>query len=513
MACRQKQPDISEETPGTARRCARPGPAGLPARPTASLDRSGRNPRDREGVRFYFAVKQIEREGPAPSVDLLPEILAEAIDALPWPKSMRWADRSERWVRPIHARVCALRRQGGEPSRNGSFPGNVESGSKTVGHRFLAPEATPLKGFADYAEEAQARQGDPRPGERREIDPRDAARSWPRGRAARLKDDPGLAGRGGRTGRVAGSPAWAGSTATSWTCRPRCSPPPCGRTRSISTLRTANPVTWRPTSSWSPTWKPRTRARPSSPATSGCCAPAWPTPSFFWDEDRKADLASRALALEGRYVFHAELGSLDDKVDRMQALAAEIAGRVPGADPDKARAAARLCKADLTTGMVGEFPELQGIMGRYYARATARSRQFADAIREHYSPLGPNGPLPDRRRSPSPWPWPTSWIHWSDFFAIDEKPTGSKDPFALRRAALGVIRLIFENGLRLPLDDVCEASFRSLPELKSAQMLEVGGGTIRRRLRMSARYDLAIDLRCTLPTDSKSAPARSRCAP
>ncbi|MHA1537928.1 MAG: glycine--tRNA ligase subunit beta, partial [Alphaproteobacteria bacterium] len=170
---------------------------------------------------------------------------------------------------------------------------------------------------------------------------------------------------------------------------------------------------------------------------------------FFWDQDRKQTLVSRAVALQG-IVFHARLGTLDQKIDRVQALASGIAGHVPGADRDRVRSAARLAKADLSTGMVGEFPELQGIMGRYYALADGESAEVANAIAEHYAPRGPNDTCPSAPVSVA--------LALADrldtlvgFWAIDEKPTGSRDPYGLRRAALGIIRLVIENGLRLPL--------------------------------------------------------------
>ncbi|MEP1029491.1 MAG: glycine--tRNA ligase subunit beta, partial [Alphaproteobacteria bacterium] len=172
---------------------------------------------------------------------------------------------------------------------------------------------------------------------------------------------------------------------------------------------------------------------------------------FFWDQDRKTTLASKAPQLKDR-VFHAKLGTLDEKVDRMQALAVALCDYVPGADRDKVRSAARLAKADLSTGMVGEFPDLQGVMGAYYARFDGESEAEAAAIAEHYSPLGPSDACPSKPESVC--------VALADkidslvgFWAIDEKPTGSKDPYALRRAALGVIRLIIENKLRLPLLD------------------------------------------------------------
>jgi glycyl-tRNA synthetase beta chain len=170
---------------------------------------------------------------------------------------------------------------------------------------------------------------------------------------------------------------------------------------------------------------------------------------FFWDQDRRAPLAARVEALAER-VFHARLGSLRDKIIRMEALADFLAPHVPGADAARSRRAVRLAKADLSTGMVGEFPELQGIMGRYYALHDGEHPAITEAIADHYKPLGPNDACPTEPESVV--------VALADkidslvaFFAIGEKPTGSRDPFALRRAALGIIRLVLENGLRLPL--------------------------------------------------------------
>ena len=169
---------------------------------------------------------------------------------------------------------------------------------------------------------------------------------------------------------------------------------------------------------------------------------------FFWDEDRKVKLADRLDALKG-IVFHAKLGTQHERVERFAKLAGEIAGKI-GADPKKAERAARLAKADLTTGVVGEFPELQGVMGRYYALHDKEDAEIADAVRDHYKPVGPSDAVPTAKIAIA--------VALADkldaltgFFAAGEKPTGSGDPFALRRAALGVIRIVIENGLRLPL--------------------------------------------------------------
>ena len=170
---------------------------------------------------------------------------------------------------------------------------------------------------------------------------------------------------------------------------------------------------------------------------------------FFWDQDKARTLESRIPALAD-VKFYDKLGTVADKVERVAKLARELAAFIPGCDADKAERAARLAKADLTTGMVGEFPELQGLMGRYYALHDGEDVAVANAVAEHYSPLGPADACPSAPVSVA--------VALADkldtlvgFFAIGETPTGSKDPFALRRAALGVIRLVVENGLRMSL--------------------------------------------------------------
>lgn len=177
---------------------------------------------------------------------------------------------------------------------------------------------------------------------------------------------------------------------------------------------------------------------------------------FFWEEDKKHSLASKVEKLQSR-VFHAKLGSVADKIERMRALLPELLKYIPDASAADADRAALLCKADLSTGMVGEFPELQGIIGRYYAQHDGESEAVAEAIAEHYSPMGPKDACPSAPVSVA--------VALADkidtlvgFWLIDQKPTGSKDPFALRRAALGVIRLILENKIRLPIVQVFDAS-------------------------------------------------------
>jgi len=205
---------------------------------------------------------------------------------------------------------------------------------------------------------------------------------------------------------------------------------------------------------------------------------------FFWDQDRRAPLASRVETLSQR-VFHAQLGSLYDKATRMERLVGFLVDHVPGADLERSRRAVTLAKADLSTGMVGEFPELQGVMGRYYALHDGEDPAVADAIAEHYRPAGPSDACPV-----APVSVVTALADKIDslvaFFAVGEKPTGSRDPFALRRAALGLIRLIVENGLRLPLSAAFEHAHSTLrPDLPNpaGELLDFVAERLRVHLR------------------------------
>jgi glycyl-tRNA synthetase beta chain len=183
---------------------------------------------------------------------------------------------------------------------------------------------------------------------------------------------------------------------------------------------------------------------------------------FFWDQDRKRPLESRVDDLKN-IVFHAKLGTQYERVERIEALAGEIAEKI-GADVAKAKRAARLCKADLTTGVVGEFPELQGVMGRYYALHDGEDADVADAIRDHYKPLGPNDAVPTNKVSIA--------VALADkldqlvgFFAAREKPSGSGDPFGLRRAALGLIRIVLQNQVQLQLNNLVVLAYRPFLDL------------------------------------------------
>jgi glycyl-tRNA synthetase beta chain len=387
---------------------------------------------------FYFAM--IRRAGQK-TASLLPDLLHAAILDLPWPKSMRFPAAPFRWVRPLSSAICLLDGR--------VLPldlGAVPVGDTTRGHRFLAPAQFAVADYADYAEKLRAGYVILDPVARRQKIADDLA-LMAKGEGLRLKDDPGLLDE--VTGLVEFPVVLAGRIEPEFMDLP-----PEVLTTSMRAhqkyfaltdaagklapkfLVVANNLTADGGATIIAGNQRVLRARLSDA-------------KFFWDQDRKVPLESRVAKLAER-IFHAKLGSVLAKVERVERLVDAIAPHVEGADAALATRAARLAKADLSTGMVGEFPELQGIMGRYYALHDGEPAAIADAIAEHYSPLGPNDRCPTA---------PTSVVvaladkidTLAGFFAIDEKPTGSKDPYALRRAALGIIRLIIENKLRLPL--------------------------------------------------------------
>ncbi len=399
---------------------------------------------------FYFAVT--EKKG-RETADVLAEIIPAAMAELPWPKSMRWGTGTVRWVRPLHSIIALF---GGRVLDGGyeigGTQGRIAFGNATRGHRFLAPDAVTVESFADYKEKLRAAKV--------MLDREE--------RKARIKADAeALAAAQGLTlspddallEEVAGLVEWPvvlmGEIDESFMDVPSEVLITSMRTHQkyFAVLDAAGRMA------------PRFIVVANTETVDGGKAVVagnervlrarLSDAKFFWDQDRKTKLEARVPALE-KITFHAKLGTVAEKVTRVQLLAAEIA-RAIGADSDAASRAALLCKADLVTEVVGEFPEVQGIMGRYYALGQGESADVANAIADHYKPLGPSDSCPTAPVSVA--------VALADkidtlvgFFAIDEKPTGSKDPYALRRAALGVIRLVLENGLRLDLSKIIRSA-------------------------------------------------------
>lgn len=457
----EQQPDITEEKKGPKVGAPEPAVQGfMRANGLESIEQA--EVRETDKGAFYFIVRHGQGQ---PTGDVLPEIVVGAMSNLPWPKSMRWADQRYRWVRPLHSVLAlfqgkpltmAAQVEGGDAS---SLPSNVALGrNTTVGHRFLAPGEIEVKSFADYRAKLKKAKVVLDAGERRQIIAEQAGK-LAAAEGLAVKDDPAL------LDEVAGLVEWPvvlmGRIDQAFMELPSEVLTTAMRTHQkyFATLDQQGGLADRfllVANMAAP--KNGKVARNIVAGNERVLRARLADARFFWDQDRKQPLAERVPALE-QIVFHAKLGTLAEKVSRLQTLAVEIAEQVPGAERDRVRSAARLAKADLVTGMVGEFPELQGLMGRYYARHDGEHAEVVEAIAEHYAPQGPGERCPSAPVSVS--------VALADkidtlvgMFAIGETPTGSKDPYALRRAALGSIRLIVENQLRLPLVAILDTAWQ-----------------------------------------------------
>ena len=449
----KQQPDTTVERKGPRVGAPEKAVAGfLKSAGLDSLDQC--EVREVKGQKFYFVVG--ERKGER-TEDLLQIIIADSIPDFPWPKSMRWGDTSFRWVRPLHSILVVFDGKALEFSlahAEKHVPGvdalsrMTRTGGSTVGHRFLAPESFEVKDFSDYLKNLRKAFVMLDAGERRRVIERDAAK-LAKAAGLAVKPDPGL------VAETAGLVEWP------VLLMGRIDPEFMEVPPEVLTTAMRHHLKYFALLDKDGKLAPRfvvvagTRARDKGKqivaGNERVLRARLADAKFFWDQDRERTLESRVGDLDG-IVFHAKLGSLGDKVRRIHVLAANIA-EVLSFDADATREAARLCKADLTTEMVGEFPELQGLMGRYYALNEGKPPEIADAIAEHYAPQGPNDACPSKPVSvATALADKIDTLFW--FFAIGQLPTGSKDPFALRRAALGVIRLIVENGLRLSLGDL-----------------------------------------------------------
>ena len=431
---------------------------------------------------FYFAI--ITRPGRA-TAEMLPALLQGVIRSLPWPKSMRFPAGPFRWVRPLQSVVCLL-----DGKMLKLDLGDVPVGMETRGHRFLTKASFNVADFAHYRQELRNFYVVLDAAERRTMIADQLAKATA---AAQLTLKPD----GGLLDEVTGLVEWP-VVLMGRIEREFMELPPEVLTTSMRThqkyfacldakgalaphfLLVSNMVADDGGKAIVAGNERVLRARLSDA-------------KFFWDQDRKQTLISRADKLKER-VFHAKLGTVYDKMDRVAHLSYAIAEHVPGADKTKLGHAVWLAKADLSTGMVGEFPELQGVMGRYYALHDGDTADVADAIAEHYSPLGPSDRCPTAPLSVA-LALADKIDTLASFFAIDEKPTGSKDPYALRRAALGVIRLILENKLRLKLLPIFSVA---APQGDSAVLLDFFADRLKVALRdQGVRHDLvtAVSLR------------------
>jgi glycyl-tRNA synthetase beta chain len=406
---------------------------------------------------FYVAV--IEKPGRS-AIDVIAEFMPGILRNFPWPITMRWGAATTRWVRPLHSIVATFGPETEEPDVVPFEFDGIKAGKTTRGHRFLADEAFDVRRFDDYAPALEKHKVVLDADRRKDIiqnDAKDCALAL----GLDLVEDPGL------LEEVAGLVEWpvvlTGSFDEDFLTIPdECIQLTIKVNQKCFVLK--NPATGRLANKFVLVSnivaddggklivagnEKVIRARLSDAR-------------FFWETDLKSKLSDNLPKLD-EVKFHEKLGSVGERVKRMIALSAELAP-VAGADEAKARRAAELAKADLVSHMVFEFPELQGLMGRYYATAQGEDASVATAIEEHYKPQGPSDSLPS-----NPVAVAVALAEKLDllagFWAIDEKPTGSKDPYALRRAALGVIRIVLENNLRIRLGD----SLRSALDLQGVK--------------------------------------------
>jgi glycyl-tRNA synthetase beta chain len=444
-----KQPDVSEEKKGPRVGAPEKAIEGFLKSAGVALDQCEKRS-DAKGE-FYVAV--IARKGRA-TAEVLAEILPETIAKLPWPKSMRWGEGTFRWVRPLHGIVATFDGEVVPFEMAG-----VKSGNLARGHRFLSSGEITVRRFEDYEKKLRDAHVILDGLERRDIILHDAKqKAFALG--LELIEDEGLAN------EVMGLAEWPVVLIGSIDAQFMDVPPEILQTsmrthQKYFALRdgetgklarrfalVANMVTQDGGKEIVAGNERVLRARLSDA-------------KFFWDQDRKRTLESRVEDLKD-IVFHAKLGTQLERVTRIEALAGEIA-KIIGADVEKAKRAAQLCKADLTTGVVGEFPELQGVMGRYYALHDGEAPEVADAMRDHYKPLGPSDAVPTAPVSIAA-ALADKLDTLTGFFSAGEKPSGSGDPYALRRAALGIIRTVIENGKRLPFGKAFHASRRAYME-------------------------------------------------
>ena len=399
---------------------------------------------ERDGVLYAI----VEKQG-RPTPEIVAEMVDKIVRGFPWPKSMTWGTGTLRWVRPLQRILCVFDGEIVPIDIDG-----IKAGDLSQGHRFMgARQAFRAHTFEQYADGLAA-------GcvileaEERKARILHEARTLCHARNLELVEDEGL------LEEVGGLAEWP--TPILGDMDPSFLDLPAEVIRtSMRTHQKYFAVRDPQTGKLAPHFVTVANIEAIDGGVAIAAGNARVLSArlndarFFWDEDRKVRLEDRLEKLKG-VTFHAKLGTMFERVERIEALAREIAPLV-GADPQAAAQAARLAKADLGTGMVGEFPELQGLMGGYYARGEGLPDAVADAVRDHYKPVGPSDSVPT-----APVSIAVALAEKLDtligFFAIDEKPTGSRDPYALRRAALGVIRIVLDNGVRLNLGRWADAS-------------------------------------------------------
>jgi glycyl-tRNA synthetase beta chain len=421
---------------------------------STGLTRDQLEARDDKKGQVWFA--KITKPG-RPAVEIVAEVVPGVVRSFPWPKSMRWGAGSLRWVRPLHSILCVLSDEAGAEIVPFDVDG-IASGNTTEGHRFMAPGRLAVTSFADYEAKLRSAKVVLSAEARADAIWHDAT-NMAFAAGLEVVEDRGL------LAEVAGLVEWPvvlmGEIGADFLDLP----PEVLQTsmkehQKFFSVR--NPKTGRIERFI--TVANRETADDGATILSGnqkVLSARLSDAKFFWENDlrvAKAGMGAWQEALKS-VTFERRLGSVADRVERIAALAAEIAPMV-GAEAEAARTAARIAKADLHSEMVYEFPELQGVMGRYYAEVAGHPPEIAAVAEEHYRPLGPSDEVPT-----APLSVAVALAEKIDtltgFWAIDEKPTGSKDPFALRRAALGVFRIMDEGKHRIALNSLLNRALRA----------------------------------------------------
>lgn len=444
------QPDVSEEKKGPRVGAPEQAMKGF----LNSVGLTAEQCEQRDG--YYFAV--IHKKGRA-AAEVAKEVCEKALTDFVWPKSMKWGARSMQWVRPLHKITCLL----DDKIVPVQF-GHLTAADQTHGHRFLSPGAITLKHAEKYEEQLKAANVVVDYATRRDWIGTEVA-NLAKHHNLEVVNDPAL------LDEVTGLVEWPVPLIGTFDASFLELPPEvlisemkvhqryfalkdASGTLTNRFIAVANMITADEGKKVIEGNARVLRARLSDGA-------------FYWEQDKKTSLEDWGKKLAD-VVFHAKVGMLDKKVERIERLADEIAKAIGYTDAKQVQRAAVLAKADLTSGMVGEFPDLQGIMGRYYATAQGESSEVADAIRDHYKPVGANDSVPESQLA--------AIIAVADkldsiisLFAAGEKPTGSKDPFALRRAALGVLRIMLHHKWDFDLNDLIRsASNMESPESKQS---------------------------------------------
>ncbi len=437
-----RQPDIREEKKGPRVGAPDNAIAGfLKSAGLKSIDEA-KVQADKKGD-FYVAL--IEKQG-RPAIEVIADMLPEVVRTFPWPKSMRWGDGKLSWVRPLHSIVATFGPETEDPDIVPFKIGGIAAGDQTRGHRFMAPKPFKVRRFDDYAAGLQQAKVVLDAGRRAEMIRTDA-RNLAFAQGFELVEDEVL------LAEVAGLVEWPVALMGSFDEAFLSIPDEVIR----STIRNnqkcfvlRDPQSARLVNKFILVANEEAKdgGKQIVAGNERVIRARLSDAKFFYETDLKTPLEARLPKFEN-IVFHEKIGSQAERIARITGLAQDLA-EIIGADPVKAGRAAILCKTDLLTEVVGEFPELQGLMGRYYAEAQNEDEAVAHAIEDHYKPKGPDDLVPS-----DPVAIAVALADKIDtlvgFWSIEEKPTGSKDPYALRRAALGIIRIVLDNELRLSL--------------------------------------------------------------